>query len=96
MKVLIIVMSLQLLCLSGNSQVVKHKYNTGFTAIKNFQLSNNNDKKEEIIPRNFYAANLGFFCRQEIKMQKVHVPVTFRLGSMEFCNRMEGKVGIGR
>ncbi len=41
---------------------------------------------------NFYAANLGFFCQQEIKIEKaVKFPVKFRLGSVEACNHLEGK-----
>ena len=45
------------------------------------------------VPENYYTKGLGFFCRQELKMQQAHVPVTFRLGSMENCNRLEQKPG---
>jgi len=48
---------------------------------------------EHSIPQNFYTQHLGFFCRQELKMQEVHVPVTFRLGSMDNCNWLEQKPG---
>lgn len=38
------------------------------------------------------TACYGFFCRQELKMDKhTAMPVRFRLGSMEQCNRLEGK-----
>lgn len=41
---------------------------------------------------NYYAAHLGFFCKQEIKFEKVvKVPFKFRLGSVEDCDRLEGK-----
>ena len=41
---------------------------------------------------NYYATQLGFFCKQEIKMEKsVKIPFKFRLGSVEDCDRMEGK-----
>ena len=50
-------------------------------------------RNEQAIPRNFYTQHLGFFCRQELKMQEVHVPVTFRLGSMDYCNWLEQKPG---
>jgi hypothetical protein len=50
-------------------------------------------KNEQAIPRNFYTQHLGFFCREEIKMQQVHIPVTFRLGSMDYCNQLEQKPG---
>jgi hypothetical protein len=40
----------------------------------------------------FYAKQLGFFCRQEIKMDKItKIPFRFRLGSVEQCNWLEGK-----
>ena len=45
------------------------------------------------IPQNLYTQHLPFFCRQELKMQQAHVPVTFRLGSMENCNQLEQKPG---
>jgi hypothetical protein len=45
------------------------------------------------IPENYYTKGLGFFCRQELKMQQIHVPVTFRLGSMEYVNKLEQKPG---
>lgn len=51
------------------------------------------DKSVQPIPLNLYAKSLGFFCRQELNMQKAHMPVTFRLGSMDYCNRLEQKPG---
>lgn len=40
----------------------------------------------------YYAAHLGFFCKQEIKFEKTaKIPFKFRLGSVEDCDRMEGK-----
>ena len=40
----------------------------------------------------FYASQLGFFCKQEIKLDKItKVPFRFRLGSVAECNRLEGK-----
>jgi hypothetical protein len=45
------------------------------------------------IPADLYTQHLGFFCRQELKMQQVNVPVTFRVGSMDQCNYLEQKPG---
>ena len=42
---------------------------------------------------NYYASHLGFFCQQEIKIAKsAKIPLKFRLGSIEDCDRLEGKV----
>ena len=44
------------------------------------------------LPADFYSRQLGFFCKQEIKMDKVtKFPIRFRLGSVEQCNWLEGK-----
>ena len=41
---------------------------------------------------NYYVTQLAFFCRQEIKLEKTaKIPFKFRLGSVEDCDRMEGK-----
>ena len=51
----------------------------------------NNDSKP-FLSANYYASHLSFFCKQEIKFQKVaKIPIKFRLGSVEDCDRLEGK-----
>ncbi|MBI3883893.1 MAG: hypothetical protein HY305_06730 [Sphingobacteriales bacterium] len=45
-----------------------------------------------IIPAAFYLSQIGFFCKQEIKMDKaIKIPFRFRLGSIASCDWLEGK-----
>jgi hypothetical protein len=42
----------------------------------------------------YYIGNLGFFCRKELQIEKTsHLPLRFRLGSLQEVNRLEGKPG---
>jgi hypothetical protein len=43
-------------------------------------------------PSNYYTSNVGFFCKQELLLEKVSkIPFRFRLGSLSNCNFLEGK-----
>ncbi len=42
---------------------------------------------------NYYASKLGFFCKQELKFEKVvKIPFKFRLGGVDDCDKLEGKL----
>lgn len=44
------------------------------------------------IPQNYYTQHLGFFCKKEMKLEQVtHIPIRIRLGSVEYCDKLEGK-----
>jgi hypothetical protein len=45
------------------------------------------------VPAEYYARTIPFFCRFELKMQRAGIPLSFRLGSMEQCNKLEQKPG---
>ena len=45
-----------------------------------------------LVAPTFYTTNLAFFCRQELKFEKVtKIPLKFRLGSVQQVDYLEGK-----
>jgi hypothetical protein len=56
------------------------------------KVASTNLKDAPFLSADYYAKQLGFFCKQEIKFDKVtKIPFRFRLGSVEQCNWLEGK-----
>jgi len=52
------------------------------------------DFKKSVVSAKFYTKNIGFFCRQEMKLEAVtKIPLKFRLGSVQYCDWIEGKKG---
>ena len=44
------------------------------------------------IPADFSTCNYGFFCKEELKIEKATgLPIRIRLGSLQQCNYYEGK-----
>jgi hypothetical protein len=47
---------------------------------------------QPMIPSNLYYIQSGFFCKREWELERAtHVPLRFRLGSLDYCNGLEGK-----
>ncbi|HRI20496.1 MAG TPA: hypothetical protein PLA68_06060 [Panacibacter sp.] len=82
---------INLLLITGFAAAAQLRNDTASTAKKNlpdsikyFPLS--------IVPSNYYSSKLGFFCKKELQLQKLaKFPVKFRLGTVEYCDKMEGK-----
>jgi|SRR5690348_14886041 len=49
-------------------------------------------KQPNILPGNFYSSRLPFFCSKELQIQKATgFPIKFRVGSVEYVDKLEGK-----
>jgi hypothetical protein len=58
----------------------------------NNSLPGNPVQSKPFLSPQFYSSQLGFFCREEIKFDKItKIPFRFRLGSVDQCDRLEGK-----
>ncbi|MFT3949100.1 MAG: hypothetical protein QM763_19200 [Agriterribacter sp.] len=70
--------------------------NTGISDSSKPFLSNafirNASFQNNMLPANHYSAVLGFFCKKELAVEKAtKIPLRFRLGSLNYCNKLEGK-----
>ena len=51
-----------------------------------------NDEYVKPLSNNYYTLRFGLFCRKELQFENAtRLPVRFRLGSLEYCNFLEGK-----
>lgn len=81
--------------LNYNTFLLKNKLNPSDTANHTMPLSALFTYRQNLnspVSENFSTCTYGFFCREELKIEKVtKIPVRFRLGSLEQCNYYEGK-----
>lgn len=85
----------------ASNSILKNSVKTSFyphfllsaNTILNITSNKNSIISSEIIPSNFYTSNFGFFCKQELRIEKAtKIPLRFRLGSLQQCNYYEGKL----
>jgi len=59
-------------------------YNKRMDSLKNSPI--------KILPPDHYVKGLGFFCKKELQLEKAtKIPFRFRLGSLDYVNKLEGK-----
>lgn len=76
----------------GNTSMSEYLKKPMAKRVLHFPLQKNDRLSVPVVAGNFYVTQLGFFCKQEIKLEKItKIPFKFRLGSVESCDRLEGK-----
>ncbi len=68
------------------------QYNSNLKTLKPKTDSNFLYLKPFIFSSNYQTLGWGFFCKKEWEFEKAtKIPIRFRLGTVEYTNRLEGK-----
>ena len=80
--------------LSAENHLDKTEFPPFFTFKKVFAppVSNDRNRVNNPVPLVYSYDKLAFFCKVEVKLENaVKFPVKFRLGSVDYVDRLEGK-----
>ena len=74
------------------SKISFPQFDTRKKTLPVFPFIQNSVYENARVPASFVTCDYGFFCRQELKIEKAtRLPIRVRLGSLEQCNYYEGK-----
>ena len=72
--------------------VAQFQKKDSLSSLQSVQKFHNSSYILQPISADFYTKNLGFFCKKELGLEKsTKIPLRFRLGSLNYCNYLEGK-----
>jgi hypothetical protein len=84
--------SVHLILKKGLGNFQDRGFQTGYNLWRDDSLKKVRQLSKIPLEKNFYARNLSFFCRQELKLEKtISIPFRFRLGSVEYVDYLEKK-----
>jgi hypothetical protein len=85
----IILLVVFLLMLPGKNQAQQKRDSSSILKAREIKSP---PEKITILSPDFYNNHLGIICKKEWKLEKkTAIPFRFRLGSLDYLNKMEGK-----
>ena len=85
---LILVMPLGAQTKDNHTSAAVNKKTVSSAKVKAFQILSLSPP----LPKDYYVKKLPFFCRKELQIERsTKIHIRFRVGSVEYCNKLEGK-----